>query len=530
MKLLARLIFFLLFATPAWAAVYYVSPSGFGSTCSSPLPCTIATAYAKPVVAGDTIRLQDGVYQGATQMLSCSGVNGTSGSPITVEAINDGGATIDGQDARQPLFFTNCDYWVITGINFKRSNEEVAVLTTGADNNTFQRVIFYNGNSSGNYVTVSVRNGATGNLFEDFASFGTGREALQYYNGSGTLNLRRGFMQYSYSTNSNPKSTFFPSYDAKNLVADNLILTQNQQPGANTSQCEGMISHRYTDDGGTGEAIRKVNVEMYGTVAYLPTGESYCSTLFVGLSKIGDFHFTDLAVVVPTGQTKQAVQLQNCKTAETGGSDCAAPDLSITNASLIGGTGDSISAHWTQTNVDSASSVTGIYSGGNSLYINDGTTGATICYRYQNGTLTATPLWPWPMNQRIIDAMTDAGLTSVSVDAAIGAIFGDAPGQCGGGAVEIFPTSLTGTVQATKYGLSIGWQGGSGAMTLSYTANGTSSTCGTTYTPITTVAASANSYSWTTYIPATRSMCIQFSSSGSTATTGPFVMKGRLGK
>lgn len=35
--------------------------------------------------------------------------------------------------------------------------------------------------------------------------------------------------------------------------------------------------------------------------------------------------------------------------------------------------------------------------------------GATILYRYENGKLTDRPLWPWPMNQRIIDAMKLAG-------------------------------------------------------------------------------------------------------------------------
>jgi len=35
--------------------------------------------------------------------------------------------------------------------------------------------------------------------------------------------------------------------------------------------------------------------------------------------------------------------------------------------------------------------------------------GASIMYRYENGKLTDKPLWPWPMNQRIIDAMKLAG-------------------------------------------------------------------------------------------------------------------------
>jgi hypothetical protein len=33
--------------------------------------------------------------------------------------------------------------------------------------------------------------------------------------------------------------------------------------------------------------------------------------------------------------------------------------------------------------------------------------GATIWFRYVDGVLTNKPLWPWPMNRRILDAMTD---------------------------------------------------------------------------------------------------------------------------
>jgi hypothetical protein len=35
--------------------------------------------------------------------------------------------------------------------------------------------------------------------------------------------------------------------------------------------------------------------------------------------------------------------------------------------------------------------------------------GADVTRRYQDGVLTDKPLWPWPMNQRIIDAMRLAG-------------------------------------------------------------------------------------------------------------------------
>ena len=41
--------------------------------------------------------------------------------------------------------------------------------------------------------------------------------------------------------------------------------------------------------------------------------------------------------------------------------------------------------------------------------------GANIWYRYKDGVLTNEPLWPWPMNQRIIDAMIQSGREPVDV-------------------------------------------------------------------------------------------------------------------
>jgi hypothetical protein len=47
------------------------------------------------------------------------------------------------------------------------------------------------------------------------------------------------------------------------------------------------------------------------------------------------------------------------------------------------------------------------------------------------GMRTTAPLWPWPMNARIIQAMQRAGYTSpVDVTAHMEMIFGSIPSQC----------------------------------------------------------------------------------------------------
>ena len=74
-----------------------------------------------------------------------------------------------------------------------------------------------------------------------------------------------------------------------------------------------------------------------------------------------------------------------------------------------------------------------------------GNAGANLCHRYVNRARTTTPLWPWPMNQRIKDATGTAGAysgpcqgcvgtfpirTAVDVMADIQTLLGPIPAAC----------------------------------------------------------------------------------------------------
>ena len=79
-----------------------------------------------------------------------------------------------------------------------------------------------------------------------------------------------------------------------------------------------------------------------------------------------------------------------------------------------------------------------------------------ICMRYEDGELTTTPLWPWPMNDRIKEARALAGRPVVDVTATIEALLGPIPAACrtgggGGLTLTVSPTSVAagGTVTAT---------------------------------------------------------------------------------
>ena len=125
------------------------------------------------------------------------------------------------------------------------------------------------------------------------------------------------------------------------------------------------------------------------------------------------------------------------------------------NLTGIGGAGNKISGKWMQSNVKqgkTAAQVSTIY---------DSARGPGICHAYRNGQLTKQPLWPWPMNRRILDATTFASApnhrhyiyqgtppvltlvndphTPVDVTATIQAIFGSIPAGCKVGATTAGP-------------------------------------------------------------------------------------------
>jgi hypothetical protein len=79
---------------------------------------------------------------------------------------------------------------------------------------------------------------------------------------------------------------------------------------------------------------------------------------------------------------------------------------------------------WTVTNTQYGTTLSGMDS------IWNGPNGAAICFRYENGTLTANPLWPWPMNQRILNATTAAGAEVINITATLEGIFGAIPAAC----------------------------------------------------------------------------------------------------
>lgn len=185
-------------ATPAGVAgcTRYLSPSGSdaatGASQTAPWR-TFARAW-QTLQPGDVLCLLDGTYY---ESLWPSTRNGLPGKPITVRALNDGKAIIDGQGVRVPVKLGEYwpgpigNYYQIEGI-VARNGSQAAILVYGS-NNVLRRVSAYNADVDDNTVVVWVI--GSNNLIEDAVAAGTGRYMFNMIGGSGNT-IRRAFAMY----------------------------------------------------------------------------------------------------------------------------------------------------------------------------------------------------------------------------------------------------------------------------------------------------------------------------------------------
>jgi len=169
---------------------HYASPTGVSTnpgTSASPFRPQDFLQNSSRAVPGNVLCLKDGVYRGDAYMIvpgSGSSFNGTSSSPITVRAENDGGVFIDGQFARQPMNVYNTQYWDWYGLDLGNSNVSVAYIHAVSHHN-FRRMCFSNigipNPASPPNEHVLLIWGANNSLFEDICAFGTGRNTYHDY-------------------------------------------------------------------------------------------------------------------------------------------------------------------------------------------------------------------------------------------------------------------------------------------------------------------------------------------------------------
>jgi chitodextrinase len=419
----------------AVAAIYFSSPSGSGTTCSNSSPCSLTTGLGK-TFAGDTLYLKDGTYN---QSLTITR-SGTSSAFITIKAQNDGKATIITNSGAPACFINGKSYINLEGL-----------ICEGQGSTYYNAVNIEGGSSYINVRRVSSYNksgedGAGFNVYqssyvllEDCASTGNNRREFNVLS-STHVTLRRCWAAFDnyLGTGSQGDLGTLTIYGSNNNIVENCVVTK-------TPSASGTIHgiHNWTN------ATTADNNSYYGNIAYGLTDWGYTvnrgadsieseNNTFVnnvsienlrGFTQRADTNLTvtNLTIVGSTDSSVGAFTLD----ASTGVSGIIG---SVTNSSIYNTAGygfyraDSTLNHrYNNLYANSLRNYYGTSAGVEEININppyDNATygkgaylmipsallgkgegganiGAEVLYRYQDGTLTSTPLWPWPMEDRI---------------------------------------------------------------------------------------------------------------------------------
>ncbi len=443
---------------------YYASPAGEGNGRSVEKPFRVARFWrlTKP---GDTLCLGDGVYRGDSMISPPRGLNGRSGYPITVRALHDGRVLVDGEGSRQPVALSYNDWFVVEGINACCSSESVVEILR-SNHSVIRRVAAWDA-ADGNHMVFGVHYGDH-NLLEDVAGWGIARKVFSSSQKGNFTTIRRAWGRWEGSHVTGPKSVYSLAYNNYNMLIENAIGTWSGEKmkesyvlldyygkpwvgrGKGTYRNHD-VNQPYAVFGMDGlKDDKKAKARLLGSIAYITADDSFKAQRLVFVQNMDAIEIADTLAYVEPGSyprvrtfdlyglpslmrslgldgltgSQESVGLYG-STSSTEGS--AAVSLLAHNITSIGGAGAFIGKEWQTRNVLQDSSP--VIHGSSESALNT-PRGADLCHRYVDGTPTREPLWPWPMNQRILDATIQSGRRPVDVTATIEKLFGRIPQAC----------------------------------------------------------------------------------------------------
>jgi len=410
---------------------YYASPNGGGDGLTNSRPFRIQDFWAT-AAPGKTLCLLDGVYQGAANMIvPPTGQSGTSGAPITVRALNDGGVFIDGQFAQMPFRTAGNNWWTFQGFDAGNSSAGVYRNDSPSTNLVLRRICLANGRYTvPNTVNehVFAPNYATNGIFEDLCIFGTNRTPMTEYTEGGAAQnntYRRLWLRYEGAPPSSDGGggfcaatpTLQYAYNGVGPVLYENIITVHAPEQYNLATWGSWLScgigvpykpaigRRDPSPG----LYRMLGFISYGYAGFTSVGQT---AMRGGDSWMDDYkgvtQFRDYFLDARSQQNGSAFVLA-CPSCGSSSAD------RLTSIQRTGGAASTFSTFGSRTPTNAnecftSPSATGASLGGcPSFYTGDTPgTGARNCFEYQDGTLTTIPLWPWRMDDRIKAALARA--------------------------------------------------------------------------------------------------------------------------
>jgi Chondroitinase B len=416
---------------------YYASPNGGGDGLTSSRPFRIQDFWAK-AAPGKTLCLLDGIYQGAANMIVLPvAKSGTSTAPITIRALNDGAVFIDGQFARVPVRVEGNSYFTFEGFDAGNSSNTVISINGAGGSSTgltFKRICASNAKLVQPSLNVHVwgLDNMDNSLFEDICGFGTGRNTLVSGGNTPSNTFRRVWIRWEgHCPDSGGTSGGWPvqlSYrfsGGGGSVFENFIVVYDPEqytPCATytSGNRQGGLAHRGPSQG-TGDKLSGwINYGYDGfTVAnrtavdfvwIRDSANAFDDPFKPSLRQYKDF-YVDTRSQTTNAFAAQPFSLVYCP----GGGICSlnAADR-LTSVKLSTAPASEFFITPTNQNECNAENTLGSPTPGNcpNFYTGDTNGGAPFgsraCFQYNNGTLGTTPLWPWPMDNRIKAALARA--------------------------------------------------------------------------------------------------------------------------
>jgi len=402
---------------------YFLSPTGDdNNNGNSPEQAwaTFDRAWLQ-LQPGDTLVLLDGVYH---QSIHPQNI-GEIGNPVTIRAQNDGQAIIDGEGVRIPILIEKYrnSYLAISGIIARNSSESVYKIT--GDHNILQRVSGYDANTDENAMVISISGDY--NLLEDCVAAGTGRKMIVVFKGEHNI-IRRCFVDWREWDGRNwrdcwPWGEGIEIYTASYNIIENSIAYGHTARAAISLLAQGgaasngnkilgaMAISSGMEEDGTPMVWNppRPQPSVSQCVAEIYEWPQYMSGFGVAVNG-GILHDNLLQDILAWGSARYGLSF-NVTASNNDINNNYVNRATVFNNGLNEltepywgplGSGARTTELVNFSSIDN-SNIENIWTG--STFISQTGEGARLTYRYIDGVMTTEPLWPWPMEDRIMSEL-----------------------------------------------------------------------------------------------------------------------------
>jgi hypothetical protein len=447
----------------ATSGTYYISPTGSDANAGTAgAPFTTFSKAWSVLKPGNTLIVKNGSYN--QNIIPPQGFAGTASNPITIKAESDGGALVNGS----AQLVTN-SYLVFEGLKMKssagesvfdisnRNEKSSPSLATASHHITLRRMGLecpLSGNTVNDGSCVGISSGAHDNLIEDSWIWGGGRYSLLLYGrdgGGGTTvtgadrnTLRRLILRVgpNVSGGGQPQAALALYYASNNTI-ENVLALDGIASSDSSNSAFYITSHATPPNVSGNKFYGVIALNTQGTAGSKPTG-FYLDVDNGGVSSNTEVHNSvfwnsgeaGLAVYNSLPANNQNMIINHVTSGKNGGSGYENYTNSVSIRSslflenkgygLRNGTSGSTLENYNIIYGNTGSARSNVTVGANSLSVNPnlryitrtepssggkGTgeggsdIGATVLYRYEDGSLTSSNLWPWPNEVRIKSEM-----------------------------------------------------------------------------------------------------------------------------